>query len=372
MGWFDVDKAGLANILERRGKAFALFELVANAWDSGGDRVAIMLEPLAGVPYATLTVEDNGEGFADLSHAHTMFTRSARADKADKRGRFNLGEKLVLACCRKAIIMSAGGSLEFREDGNVRRHAGGRATGTHFAAEIRMTRDEYAEVCRAMRRLIPPVATMFNGQEIDRPDSIARFRTKLPTEIMDADGLLRRSVATAEVEVYEADGDCPGEILEMGIPVVETESGFRVNVLQKIPLNMDRDNVTPAFLRAVNVALLNQVHDRLTADQAASPWVQEASGDARAQPETVKAVIVKRFGERAVVATPGDPVANAQAEAAGFTVVPGGALSADVWANVRKANILLPSGQVFPTPKPDTLAAQNAAAQKCPTCGRPM
>jgi len=31
--WFEVDKQGLAKILERRGKEFALFELVQNAWD---------------------------------------------------------------------------------------------------------------------------------------------------------------------------------------------------------------------------------------------------------------------------------------------------------------------------------------------------
>src|SRR5687768_5610372 len=104
--WFDIDKAGLAAILERRGKAFALFELVQNAWDSGTERVEIRLSPIAGEPYATLEVEDWGEGFADLAHAYTMFARSSRAGNPTKRGRFNLGEKLVLALCRKAAITS--------------------------------------------------------------------------------------------------------------------------------------------------------------------------------------------------------------------------------------------------------------------------
>jgi hypothetical protein len=39
MDWFTVDKAGLAAILERRGKAFALAELISNAWDSGAQNV---------------------------------------------------------------------------------------------------------------------------------------------------------------------------------------------------------------------------------------------------------------------------------------------------------------------------------------------
>jgi len=360
--WFSVDKAGLAAVLERRGKAFALFELVQNAWDSGAERVSVTLTPIPGQAYAQLEIDDNGEGFADLSHAHTMFARSTRADDAEKRGRFNLGEKLVLSVCRWAAIETTSGTLEFCNTGNLRRGSDKRESGTRFVAEIKMTRDEYGECCEAMRRLIPPVATTFNGAEIERPDSIARFDTKLPTEIADADGLLRRTTRLGTVEVYEGNG----ELLELGIPVCETTNGYRVNVLQKVPLNMERDNVTPAFLRTIQAALLNNVHDRLSPEEASMPWAQEAAGDARATPAAVKAVIKARFGERAVVATPNDPMANAAAEAAGFTVIPGGSLSADAWANIRKHNLLLPASQVFPTPKPEALAN----ATRCPMCGR--
>ncbi len=268
-------------------------------------------------------------------------------------------------------VTSVGGTLQFQEDGTVKRRSVGREKGTLFAAEIRMTRDEYVEACRLMGRMLPPVQTTFNGKLLERTDSIARFEAKLPAEIADTDGMLRRTVRMATVEVYH-DESGPGEILEMGVPVVETDNGYRVNVLQKIPLNMDRDNVTPAFLRAVQAALLNHVYDDLDAEAAAQPWAQEAAGDARATTEAVKAVIKARFGELAVIATPGDPVANANAEAAGFTVVPGGALSADLWANVRKGEVLLPSAKVFPTPRPAALAQKNEAAQVCPTCNRPL
>jgi hypothetical protein len=369
--WFTVDKSGLAAILERRGKAWALFELVQNAWDSGSDRVEIRLEPKPGEPYAILEVEDWGEGFADFDHAHTMFARSARGSDPLKRGRFNLGEKLVLACCRSADIMSMAGSMLFNADGGRKLKTNRtRERGTLFAADIRLTRDEYRESCDAVRRLIPPVATTFNGQEIDRPGSLVQFETKLPTEIADADGQLRRTVRTATVEVYEADGQ--GDLLELGIPIVDLEAPYRVNVLQKVPLNLDRDNVTPAFLRSIYAALLNHTHERLSSDDAASPWAQEAAGDARATREAVQSVIAKRFGERAVIATPGDPIANATAEAAGFTVVPGGALSANAWANVKKHETLIPSSRVFPTALPGALAAKAEQGQACPACGRPI
>jgi hypothetical protein len=67
--WFDVDRDGLAAILERRGKSFAIAELVSNAWDSGTDRVSITMEPVDGRPAVDITVEDWGEGFDDLAHA---------------------------------------------------------------------------------------------------------------------------------------------------------------------------------------------------------------------------------------------------------------------------------------------------------------
>src|SRR5260370_29827791 len=300
-----------------------------------------------------------------------MFARSNRADKTNKRGRFNLGEKLVLACCRSAEIDTTSGTLRFRENGTVSKRIWNcREKGTLFSAEIRMTRDEYAEVCEFMCLLLPPVATTFNGKEIERPNSMVRFTTKLPTEIADTDGRLRRTVRLTEVEVYEAFG--PGAILELGIPVVETENSFRVNVLQKVPLSMERDNVTPAFLRAVQAALLNHVHEQLTPDEAAKPWVQEATGDARVTKEALLTVKKRRFGERAVSATPNDPLANARAEAEGFTVIPGGAMDAATWANIRKHEILLPSSKAFPTPTPEDMAKRNDLAETCPTCGRTL
>lgn len=370
MSWFEVNKSGLSAILERRGKFFAIAELISNAWDSGSERVEVRIEPLSGVPYAMIEVEDWGEGFADIDEAFTMFAQSRRAGDAGKRGRFSLGEKLVLAICRSAAIVSTTGGIAFDSDGTRKRTRGAREAGTLFTAEIRMTRDEFADVCDQIKHLIPPVETKFNGRELPRFESIVRFETKLPTEIADADGQLRRTVRNADVEVYDSP-DGAGEILELGVPVVETENGYRVNVLQKIPLNMDRDNVTPAFLRAVNAALLNNLHEQLTLESASAPWAQEAAGDARATPEAVKSVIATRFGERAVIATPGDPMANAQAEAAGYTVIPGGSLSGDVWANVRKHSLLTSAGKVFPSLTPEEREKiQAAQAGKCPLCGK--
>lgn len=41
--WIDVDLDGLRKILERRGKEFAIYELVQNAWDENARSVDIKL-----------------------------------------------------------------------------------------------------------------------------------------------------------------------------------------------------------------------------------------------------------------------------------------------------------------------------------------
>lgn len=70
MEWFSVDRKGLAQLLERKGKSFVLFELVQNAWDEQSTQVTITLERIPSTRFVRLVVEDdNVNGFADLSHA---------------------------------------------------------------------------------------------------------------------------------------------------------------------------------------------------------------------------------------------------------------------------------------------------------------
>lgn len=369
--WFDVDKAGLAAILERRGKSFAIFELVQNAWDSGATAVSINLDPIVGQPYANLTVEDNSpEGWVDADHAFTMFSRSSRGANPEKRGRFNLGEKLVLACCRSATIATMAGTLHFNESGR-RRSSDKTSVGTRFTAQIRMTRDELSECEASIAELIPPISTTYNGVPLTRPTLLRTIEAKLPTQIQDTEGNLRPSLRNTKVEVYDGNG-CGG-VLEMGIPVQTAEWPWRLNVLQKVPLGLDRDSITDSFRRALQVAVVNAMAATLEPEIVSAPWVQESIGDARATGETVTTVIRKQFGERAVVAVVGDPIANARAEADGCTVVHGGSLGADVWANVRKHAAIIPSSRAYPTMKPEERAAVvQAMGGTCPMCNQKL
>lgn len=357
MNWFDVDKLGLAKLLEKRGKAFAVFELLQNAWDTNATRVDLNLDPIASSPFVRVTVEDNDpEGFSKLEHAFTLFAESDKKSDPTKRGRFNLGEKLVLALCRYASIKSTKGMVEFTDRGRHTSVKTRREVGSCFVGEMRMTRDELADVRAKLKTLLPPanVGTYVDGERLPpRPFFRSVGHVTLETEISDAEGFLRKTKRQTSIAVYAV---LPGEtphLYEMGIPVVELPGDcWHVEVLQKIPLNVDRDNVTQAFLRSVRVEVLNVTTDLLTADAAAQPWVNDAAGDERVSSEAVTKVLDLRFGSKRVIADPSDPEGTKLAMSQGYTVIPGGALSSDVWLNVRRFVAALPAGQVTPSPKP--------------------
>lgn len=355
MNWFEVDKEGLAKLLERRGKQFAVFELVQNCWDQAqASLVTVSLTPVPNLPLAKLIVEDDDpQGFANLSHAFTLFAESTKKGNPEQRGRFNLGEKLVLALCEEAEIASTTGTVVFDRDGRHPHPRRKRAQGSQFSGLIRMTRAELEEVCLAVRSLIPPTGkrTVFNGEEMVQRTPLHQFIATLPTVFADADGVLRHTKRQTTVSVYEVLPDERASLYELGIPVVETELPWNLDVAQKIPLNTDRDNVTPAFLRGVQVFALNAMRDRLTAEEASAEWVSEALAHPDISDEAVHAVVTQRFGERRVSFDPSDREANDLATCAGYTVIPGGSFSAEAWKHLRRAQAVLPAGQVTPSPR---------------------
>jgi hypothetical protein len=356
MQWFDVDKSGLAKLLERKGKAFAIYELIQNAWDTDTKRVDVTLERLPGSPYAKLVVEDdNPQGFTNLTHAFTLFAESERKGDATKRGRFNLGEKLVLAVCRSATIETTTGTVIFNDSGR-RQTKRGTNTGSVFTGEIRMSDAEIAECNDAVMRLIPPagIETMFNGEALLHREHVADVEAKLPVEIADDEGVLRRSQRLAMIEIYEPLPDEKATIYEMGIPIVETGDRWHVNVMQKVPLNFDRDNVTPAYGALVRSIVLERMTQSLTEADANSVWARDAveqHGDTLPE-ETVKRIMDLRFTEKRVAFDPTDPEANKLAVSKGYVVVHGSQMSGAEWDAAKRVGSIFAAGKVTPSPKP--------------------
>jgi len=353
--WFEVDKDGLAKLLERRGKQFILYELVQNAWDEATTVVDIQLQRLPNEEARLTVIDDNPAGFKNLAHAFTLFAESDKKGDAEKRGRFNLGEKLVLSLCTAASVTSTKGQVVFDDNG---RHETDIATphGSVFVATLPLTKEEFGDFDEAARRLMPPagIVTRYNGIKLETRPVLNRIEVILPTELGDPGGVLRPTTRKTVVEIADPlDGE-PAALYEMGIPVVEVDMPWHVNVGQKIPLNMDRDNVKPSYLGKVRAVVAENMAEQLSNESANSAWLRDAinrHGD-EMSPETINRLANLRFGEKRVIYDPNDPEANALAAARGYTVIHGGAMGKAEWKAFRDAGAILPSSQVTPSPKP--------------------
>jgi len=360
--WFDVDKAGLGRQAEEHSKGRLIGELIQNALDEAGvTQIAVSLTLVPGRPLADLTVEDDSpEGFKDLSHAWTLFAESYKRGNPEQRGQFNLGEKMVLAVCESASVSTTTGTVFFDPDeGRIEKPRQKRERGSAFQGRIKLTREEYPQTADYLRSLLLPenIVVTFNGDRLLPRNPIRTFEATLETLVADDQGVMRPRQRKTQVSIFEA---LPGEtpsLYEMGLPIVETGDRWHVNVGQKVSLNRDRDNVKPAYLQAVRIAVLNAAHDLLTTDEeATAAWCKLAGSDPRCSDEAIKHLIRLRFGEKVAAPDPSDTEAMKRFQSQGGTIVVG--LSKGEWANIKRAGAVLPAGQICPTAKPYSLDPQ--------------
>src|SRR5262245_30418075 len=354
--WFNVDKQGLGRQAEEQGKGRLVGELVQNALDeSGVTQIAVTLAIVPGQELADLSVEDDApSGFADLTHSYTLFAPSAKRANPEQRGQFNLGEKLVLAVCEQAAISTTKGTVIFDPDQGRIEKPDRRERGSVFQGRMRMTQEEYSRIADYLRSLLLPdgIVVTFNGNRLLPRKPVHVFTASLETQIADDKGVMRPTTRKAQVSLYEP---LPGEVpslYEMGLPVVETGDRWSVNVAQKVPLNRDRNNVRPAYLRAVRTLVLNEMHGRLTQEDANADWVRQAGSDPACSDEAIRKVLDLRFGEKRAAFDPNDPEANKRWVAEGGTLVYGPMLSGEEWAKAKSAGAIQSAGQLRPTPKP--------------------
>ena len=324
-------------------------ELWQNASDTDATEITITVTPLAGVAAVEFEVRDNAPaGFRDLSLAYRIFARSDKANDPEKSGQFCLGEKLVITVCEWSQIITTTGCLEFTPGKGRRRTRARTERGTSVRGTMRMTRAEVAEVEAHVQSFLPRPGqvTVFNGQPLPERPAVASFEAVLPMRAREAG---RKTVVT----LHEL---LPGEtahLYELGAPVVELDGGepYHVNVHQKVPVNLDRDNVPPSYRRALRAAVLNAIHGKLAPADATADWAREAAADTRCSAAAITTVLGLRFGERRVSFDPSDIEGSHLAVARGFNLVHAGSMSPGEWRNARAAGAILPAGKVTPSPR---------------------
>lgn len=347
--WFDIDKDGFGQLMADRPKVAILYDLIQNILDEDATVATLTLEPIRGRRgRALLTVTDDvPNGFADLRDAYTLYRASRKKNDPTKRGRFNEGEKFVLSQCDEAEIVTTTGGVRFNKDGTRTSLRRTTDRGSTLTAVIRLTHDEVATMCTQVQAMIVPegVSVLVNGTPLKGRNAIRTVEATLPTIVTDEDGNLTRTrrATTVHIDVL-AEGETP-YLYEMGIPIVEIDTPWHVDVQQKVPLNRDRDNVTPAYRRDLLAIVLDETVDLLTEDTAAESWVKDALPAAEA--DTVEKATTKMFGKGWVIGTPADREADKNAIAHGVTVVGGGALGKDAWEAVRASQSAKPSADKY-------------------------
>lgn len=354
--WIDLDREGYKKTLRRNGMTFIVFELVQNGWDTDATQVDVTLTPPDENGKSILKCVDNSStGYSDLSQAHTLFGESAKKSDPSKRGRFNAGEKQVLVMCDQATIASTSGTIRFLPNGTREEVKKKTTAGSVFEGTLSLTPDEYAVIVRNVNQLFPPAntKTTFNGKEIPYREPVQVFSDTLPTDIAGASGVLRRDERKTEIRLYDVqEGEVPS-LYEMGLPVVTTAiSRWHVDVQQKIPLNTERNNVSPKYMHRIYVSVYNQMHASVaTQDEGSSEWVTNALDDRneRITKEAATTFVKTCFGDAAVLENPKCKESNTEATSQGHKVVLTGALSAGARANLKRLNAIQKSSEVCPT-----------------------
>lgn len=354
---FDVDHEGLRKILGDKPKGRLFLELIQNCLDENVKTVTLEIAPdPERRGFVKVRVEDDGpEGFRDLTHAYTLFAESYKAGDPEKIGCYNLGEKLVIALCRRVTISSTKGTVLFDvERGERQTTRARREIGTIFEADMKMNRQEFEQALAILRTVIVPegVKIILNGEELPPREPLKSFSAFLETRILNGDGVLTRTSRRTTVRIFELLGGETATIYEKSIPVVETGDKWHVSVGQKVPTNKDRNNVPPALLHNIRMLVLNEMHDRLTKDDTAEPWIDDAGNDERVTPSAVKTIITNRIGENAVGVDPSDREAEKTAIMNGYVVAPPRVLPPILREKAKEEGILLPAGRVFPTYRP--------------------
>ena len=348
MGRVEIDREGFRKQFEGKDKSWIVRELVQNACDEAGvTNVMINIEPVPNKHQILIEVIDDApHGFRRLSDAYTLWTESLKVDDPTKAGRFNEGDKKVILFAEWAKISTTTGTIEFKGDERLEL-----ATRRHHGSEIQVVIKglvaERKEMIDGAMSIIPPdnITITVNGVPLEQRKPLHVFEATLPT-VQGPE--LKPTQRKTEVRIYKPANGEAAMLYECGIPVVETGDTYHVNVMQRVPLNRERDNVTPAYSKLLRAFVLNEMHSRMSEEEFTKPWVAQAVTHDKVVSEAVNSYLDAKYTPDRVTFDPSSPESNSAALANGMQVVHGRNEPREVWEKARDFGLMKPSSTVFP------------------------
>ena len=350
--WFEVSREGLRELQAGKPKDFVVRELIQNAWDEDISICCLNTTHQNGGVAEIRIEDDSPEGFRDLSHAFTLFASTYKRGDPEKRGRFNIGEKQVLAVCLEAVISTTKGTITFDSNGRSHNPQLKLKKGSIIKLKMRMSKEEYEEMVNSINLYLPPKGISFsvNGATLLYREPYKVVDTALPTEIQKENKVVKAYRKT-KIQIHKADG--VAYIYEMGLPICKIDCAYHVDVQQKVPMSIDRDRVSQSYLQKIFALVLNETCEEVLSENSSDSWVREGMGNKNVSEEAVRSIVKSRYGDKVVVATPGDRRSVDEAIAHGYRVIYGSELSRPEWENVRKADAIHSSSTFFPSSSTD-------------------
>lgn len=352
---FEVDVKGLRQLQEGKPKWCVIRELLQNAMDEEISQCNVYLRYEYGKAHITVE-DDSSTGFRDLADAYTLFKDTYKRTNAQKRGRFNFGEKQVLCLADYARIISTGGGIEFEVLKGVRKTLRRkREKGSEVYVVVKMTSAEYRDCLSYCADIIVPKGIRI---VISTPDELVKeielpyrephkvFTAKLQTELKQDD---RMRLVSRETEVHLHKGMPVNYIYEMGIPICEIDCDYSIDVQQKVPLSNDRDHVDMKYLKTIYGEVLNHTIEEISTEQSSNLWVRDGFTSDRTDKETRQEILTKRFGEKSLIANPFDKRSMDEAISHNYNVVHSSEMSKEEWNAVRQDGLMISTSAQFKT-----------------------
>ena len=344
--WFTVDKEGLKALQAGKPKTFIINELTQNAWDENITKCGVFIQYDNSKKEISVEVRDNNpEGFKDITHAYTLFADTYKRKDPSKRGRFNLGEKQVLSISNYAKVTTTKGTILFDSQG---RHELPEKTNQGSRIEVIFdgTEEEMNELISHAKTLLVPehIEYVVNGNRIPSKPVFKTVEASLDTEVL-RDGVMVSTSRKTKINLVASNGQ--SYIYEMGIPVMETDCYWNIDVLQKIPLAVDRETIRPYYLQDLYAVILNETYQHVPEDDASALWIRTGMKDDRIKKEAVQGILEKRFGGKVLSRNPFDPHANEEAISNGYNLITGNQMSKEEWQKVRELGLIKSTTEEF-------------------------
>lgn len=310
-GWLQISTVGFAALNQSRPPEHLVKELVQNSLDAIQDAGgSVELDYHHDGRNFLVECRDSGTGIEDLAAMRVVYL-TFKTDSYLKRGRFGRGFKEILSVATSARIVSGGREIHFLEQNGRQVTRETESGSTMAGTRISMTFDWPPETAEQFdvyfdRLLVPNnVQLSLNGRPLPSRRVAHSIEDTLTTEVYNPEShSWRKPRRKTTIELFEIRDNEQPFIYEMGIPVASAEwsAPYHANVLQRVPMNPNRDALASGYSRHIHKTCLPTLLLELTQEETTADWVGVAG--AESAPEVQKQIIAKAFGEAAVRSVP--------------------------------------------------------------------